>query len=627
MENGMDCEDSSEVQEVETKRIRLLRPQTLQPKKNVCAKEERHANLRKVSLILQKSEHDRNPKDLKTLSECSDMIEEVQERIKKREAVKKRLEEFEDPEDVLMQKCQILAQAIAQSQHLVVYTGAGISTAAKIPDYRGPDGIWTRLKEGRDIGDHDLSLAEPTYTHMALYELYRQKILKYVVSQNCDGLHLRSGLPRGALSELHGNMYIEVCKSCKPHREYWRLFDVTESTARFAHKTYRRCYICNSALIDTIVHFGERGSLQWPLNWKGACKNAKEATTIICLGSSLKVLKKYPWLWQMDKPVKKRPNLYIVNLQWTPKDDCANVKINGKCDLVFKKIMTMLGIAVPRYNKRKDPIFHHATELNELELHTNSQPSLVQDKTNLEDKYYNDVDNKVQNIELDDKFQLEDCSISNSNSSDLNRNCDKGISSNSSSVRSTEENIVRLIPNNFISHSGNVLNSFLSDVQTYTRLLEPSLTFLSYSLLHSKVFGPYTNLFLYPYQTSLLYPGLHSIINPMPVIKEENFPKLEPEAPVLPSCKFCHEHYKSSMCVFYPKIEPVFKTEKIRFSKIENRDKPNVCICCDYTTEEDDVEGSSSDREASSGSKIQAGWFGKGYRKGRRFKRKAVENK
>ncbi|XP_066250313.1 NAD-dependent protein deacetylase sirtuin-7 [Euwallacea similis] len=613
----MDCQESaegerSETLEVEKKRIRLLRPQTVQPKE-VCAKEKKHANFRKISLILQKPEEDRTPEDLKLLNDCSDIVEEVQQRSKRREAIKKRLEEFEDPEDILIQKCQILAQAIAQSQHLVVYTGAGISTAAKIPDYRGPDGIWTRLKEGRDIGDHDLSLAEPTYTHMALYELYRQKILKYVVSQNCDGLHLRSGLPRTALSELHGNMSIEVCKSCKPPREYWRPFDVTESTGRYAHKTYRRCYVCNGSLVDTIVHFGERGSLQWPLNWKGACKNAKEATTIICIGSSLKVLKKYPWLWQMDKPVKKRPNLYIVNLQWTPKDDCANVKINGKCDIVFKKIMNMLGIKVPRYRKSRDPIFHHATQLSECEAHTNSQPSLMQgeDKDGeKEDKYYNDVDVKVQ-IELDDKSQIEDCS---NNGSDLNFNCDNLGFSNSNCFPEGER--------------GGIV--FLSDVHAYRSLLQPSFTFFSYNLFKSnKPFGPYADLFLYPYQTSFLYPGLHSIINPMPLIKEETFlPKIEPDEPADPACVFCHQHYKSISCLFYPKSEPVFRNQLFRYSKLEKRDKANVCECCNYTTEEEDAELSSSDKEANGEkdqkNKLQAGWFGKGYKKGRRFKRKAL---
>lgn len=86
------------------------------------------------------------------LKEYPDAVEEVQERWRKRDEAKRRLEEFEDPLEKLDEKCQILAQAIAQSQHLVVYTGAGISTAAQIPDYRGPNGIWTRLQQGKDIG-------------------------------------------------------------------------------------------------------------------------------------------------------------------------------------------------------------------------------------------------------------------------------------------------------------------------------------------------------------------------------------------------------------------------------------------------------------------------------------------
>lgn len=95
----------------------------------------------------------------------------------------------------------------------------------------------------------------------------------------------------------------------------------------------------------------------------------------------LQVLKRYPWLWQMNKPVGKRPRLYIVNLQWTPKDDAAVLKINGRCDQVMHLVMKHLGLDVPRYTRAEDPIFAHSTPLLPSEMHTTSQPFLQQNES------------------------------------------------------------------------------------------------------------------------------------------------------------------------------------------------------------------------------------------------------
>ena len=80
-----------------------------------------------------------------------------------------------------------------------------------------------------------------------------------------------------------------MCYNCAPHREYVRLFDVTERTSVRRHTTSRRCRACGVNLTDTIVHFGEKGKIRSPYRWKEAVRAAKKADLILCLGSSLKV--------------------------------------------------------------------------------------------------------------------------------------------------------------------------------------------------------------------------------------------------------------------------------------------------------------------------------------------------
>ncbi|KAM7432842.1 NAD-dependent protein deacetylase sirtuin-7 [Porites harrisoni] len=329
---------------------------------------ERYNNIKQ---ILKKDPSLRNKEELQLISNSQEIVQEIEKRVQRQEQVKRRVEEVLDPCDVLNEKATVLAEAILNAKCLVVYTGAGVSTAASIPDYRGPEGIWTRLSRGEKLGSYNLADANPTLTHMSITKLYQEGLVKHVVSQNCDGLHVRSGLPPQALSEVHGNMFVEVCTECEENDTiYYRLFDVTENTCLRRHLTNRYCHCCGSQLRDSIVHFGEKGKLRWPLNWEGAIEKAKVADCILCLGSSLKVLKRYHALWGMNRVKSRRPNLYIVNLQWTPKDDLATLKISGRCDDVMKRVMDKLSLFVPQYERCRDSLFTLATPLRPHELNS-----------------------------------------------------------------------------------------------------------------------------------------------------------------------------------------------------------------------------------------------------------------
>ncbi|XP_066594781.1 NAD-dependent protein deacetylase sirtuin-7 [Prorops nasuta] len=553
--------------------------------KAFAIKDERLATYKKVAAILQKSETNRTSEEVDFLVSCSDVVKEVNLRQEKRNKVKARLEEVEDAPEILEEKCMRLAAAISRATSLAVYTGAGISTAASIPDYRGTNGVWTRMQQGKDIGKHDLSLAEPTLTHMALYALYKARVLKYIVSQNCDGLHLRSGIPRSFLSEVHGNMYVEVCKACKPFREYWRIFDVTERTARYQHSTGRYCHKCNSVLHDSIVHFGERGNLPWPINWNGATRAAKQADVILCLGSSLKVLKKYPWLWQMDRPVHKRASLYIVNLQWTPKDDSATLKINGRCDDVMKRIMTNLGIEIPKYNRAKDPIFFHAIRLQSFEQSTTSQPCLEEPVLPIDEVTPEQVDSESLTIALPE-------------------NVDEDRKDGEEEEEVKEEKSNEICASEIVAEP----------MTTYPAPFFAALPFLAMGL-------PFPPMYMYPHLTPLFY---------YPFIQVPNV-TTEPPKPKA-ACSFCMENEGSLTCLYYQRdtdnletletenvIENV--TENVTENMTENVTENMTENVKMLESDNQETENLEMDATTSIASAKNPGWFGKGYRKGLKRKR------
>lgn len=116
----------------------------------------------------------------------------------------------------LEQEFPLVLNNIIDAFLLIIY----LFKAAGIQDWRGPDGVWSNMKfetvkEDPDGPCVDYNLFRPTFTHEAIAQLLKLGYVKHVISQNVDGLHLLSGIPRENLSELHGNAFIEYCRVIK----------------------------------------------------------------------------------------------------------------------------------------------------------------------------------------------------------------------------------------------------------------------------------------------------------------------------------------------------------------------------------------------------------------------------
>lgn len=178
---------------------------------------------------------------------------------------------------------------------------------------------------------------------MSLVELQKRGFLKYIISQNCDGLHRRSGLNPNNLSELHGNTNLDRCSKCG--KEILRDFRTRNNLHVHNHSTGRYCPVpnCGGELHDTIINFGENLP-EIPLT--KAFHNSDISDLHLVLGSSLTVT---PACTCPKRTVKKGGKLVICNLQKTPYDNMADLRIHARCDDLMKIVMKELNISIPPF--------------------------------------------------------------------------------------------------------------------------------------------------------------------------------------------------------------------------------------------------------------------------------------
>jgi NAD+-dependent protein deacetylase sirtuin 6 len=260
-------------------------------------------------------------------------------------------EEIIENEKNLEKKVKDLADLLRKKHNCVVFTGAGISTSAGIPDFRGPNGVWTRELRGNALREEEktaeiFNVAKPTLTHYAIVKLVEAGYVKHVISQNVDGLHLRSGLSEEILSELHGNIFMEICSQCK--RRYLRDYDVGGMGLK---PTGRKCddSNCQGALHDFAV--------DWDTNlpediFRHARKQLRTSEIVLCLGTSLRIRPAGNMPTAVLRKNKDRDHagkLVVVNLQRTHLDQQSHIRIHHYTDSVMKKVCKYLNIDLSDY--------------------------------------------------------------------------------------------------------------------------------------------------------------------------------------------------------------------------------------------------------------------------------------
>jgi NAD-dependent deacetylase len=249
-----------------------------------------------------------------------------------------------------MNEVRRAAALLADRARVLVFTGAGISTESGIPDFRGPNGVWTRVdpneftigrylanpetrrRSWRQRAESGVLDAEPNSAHRAVVGLWELGRMIGCVTQNIDGLHQRAGLPDDEVVELHGNAHHTVCVACGDR------VPTEDVLIRVrAGDDDPDCRSCGGILKTDVIFFGEvlpAAATERAFDLAGRCD------AVIAVGSTLSV---YPAAYVPIEALQSGAHLVIINQGPTEMDDLATVRIEGPAGTALPDLVGRLG--------------------------------------------------------------------------------------------------------------------------------------------------------------------------------------------------------------------------------------------------------------------------------------------
>jgi len=237
---------------------------------------------------------------------------------------------------------------VEEARRIVLLTGAGISTESGIPDFRGPQGVWTKDPQAEKLSDiryyladpeirrkswrsrlaHPAWTARPNAGHQAIVELERRGKLHALITQNIDGLHQKAGNAAERVIEVHGTVHAVVCLSCG-----WKgPMQATLERVRRGESD-PPCERCGGILKSDTISFGQP---LVPEIVDRAMNAAGEADLLISIGTSLQV---YPVAGVVPAAKNSGARVVIVNAQPTPFDGIAHAVLRGAIGETLPRIL------------------------------------------------------------------------------------------------------------------------------------------------------------------------------------------------------------------------------------------------------------------------------------------------